>query len=73
MKKVGMILATCLLIASCNSNNPESAEEKQSYSIKYAMENTNTDKLQTDTLRVKVLILGNDTLSTVVRYEDIEK
>lgn len=68
MKKVGLIFAVCLLIASCGAiNKLETTDvEKVSYSIKYAMENTNTDKLQTDTLRVNVIIWDGDTLTRTV-------
>ena len=57
MKKVGLILAVCLLIASCGGKQ---------------LETVDSNEITFDTLRVKVLILAGDTLSGTVDASEVE-
>ena len=54
MKKAGLILAACLLIASCSVNRHNTID---------------VNEFTFDTLRVNVIIFDGDTLTGIVSYD----
>ena len=57
MKKLGLILAVCLMAASCGSNNVETID---------------INEVEFDTLKVKVLIIGNDTVNGTINLNEVD-
>jgi hypothetical protein len=56
MKKLGLILVVCLLIASCGSGYKETV---------------NVNKIIVDTLHVNVFIMGDDTITYLISSEEV--